>query len=318
MLPEISFVIPLYNEDKVFDLLIQRLKALIPQLPFAVEFILVDDGSKDGTAFLMKEIALQDPHFKAIFLSRNFGHQIAVSAGMAHVSGTKAVMILDGDLQDPPELAATFYQYIQDGYEVVYAVRKKRKESFFKRLAYWSFYRMLNAISNIDIPLDSGDFCMISRRVNDWVVAMPERSRFIRGIRTWVGFKQIGVEYERNARHAGDAKYNFKMLFRLAYDGIFNFSEVPLRVITKLGVLVIVLSLIYIATVVVLKIAGYDIPQGFITLIFTISLFSGVQLVSLGIIGEYLSRIYSQVKERPLFIVSKIIVNQKEMEVFPE
>ncbi len=305
MPPQVSFIIPLYNEEQVFELLIERLNALL--LPFRAEFILVDDGSRDATPLLMRALAMKDHRFKAVFLSRNFGHQVAVSAGMAYVAGTEAVMILDGDLQDPPELAPRFYEYIKEGYEVVYAIRKNRKESRLKRAAYWAFYRLLNAISTIDIPLDSGDFCMISRRVNDLIASMPERSRFIRGMRTWVGFRQIGVEYEREARHAGEAKYNFRMLFRLAYDGIFNFSEVPLRVITKLGIATITLSLVYLVVTLIFRSMGGEVPRGFITTIFAITLFSGVQLVSLGIIGEYLSRIYAQVRERPLFVVKEVI-----------
>jgi dolichol-phosphate mannosyltransferase len=310
MLSEVSLVIPLYNEEKVFRLLTERLERLLAALPYPVEVVLIDDGSKDATPLLMREVAMQNPCFKAVFLSRNFGHQLAVSAGMAHVSASQAVMILDGDLQDPPELINHFYEKIQEGYEVVYAIRKKRKENVIKRTAYWAFYRILNSISNIDIPLDSGDFCMISRRVNDLMVAMPERSRFLRGMRTWLGFRQIGLPYERDARQAGEAKYNFKMLFRLAYDGIYNFSEVPLRLITKLGLFAISLSLLYLLIVIILKISGADIPPGFTTLIVAISLFSGVQLVSLGIIGEYVSRIYMQVKGRPSFIVREVIANQ--------
>lgn len=318
MSPQVSFIIPLYNEEQVFGKLIERLCALAPQLPFSAEFILIDDGSRDATPLLLRRLATEDPRFKAIFLSRNFGHQIAVSAGMDYVSATEAVMILDGDLQDPPELASRFFEHIQQGYEVVYAIRKKRKEHFLKRAAYWSFYRLLNAISTIDIPLDSGDFCMISRRVNDWIRAMPERSRFIRGMRTWVGFRQIGLEYDRDARLAGKTKYSFKMMLRLAYDGIFNFSEVPLRLITKLGVFTITLSLVYLVAILAFRSMGGEVPRGFITTIFAITLFSGVQLVSLGIIGEYLSRIYTQVKERPLFIVREVIEEGKEKLITPE
>lgn len=316
MTPEVSLVIPLYNEEKVFHLLIERLGRLMEALPYRIEVVLIDDGSKDATPLLMREVALQNASYKAVFLSRNFGHQLAVSAGMAHVSGEKAVMILDGDLQDPPELIHRFYEKILEGYEVVYAIRKKRKENVLKRTAYWAFYRLLNSISNIDIPLDSGDFCMISRRVNDLMVAMPERSRFLRGMRTWLGFKQIGLPYERDARQAGEAKYNFKMLFRLAYDGIYNFSEIPLRLITKLGIFAISLSLLYLIIVIILKLMGADIPPGFATLIVAISLFSGVQLVSLGIIGEYVSRIYMQVKGRPSFVVQAVIAHQVEEQIY--
>jgi glycosyltransferase involved in cell wall biosynthesis len=221
-------------------------------------------------------------------------------------------MIIDGDLQDPPELLMPFYQKLEEGYDVVYAVRKKRKEGVIKRTAYWLFYRFLNAISEVNIPLDSGDFCMMSRRVCDIIVAMPEQSRFIRGMRTWVGFRQFGFEYEREKRASGEPKYTFKALFRLAYDGIFNFSYVPLRVITKLGFYSILASVGYLAYVIYKKLMGYELPSGFTALIFAIILFSGVQLICLGIIGEYLARIYMQVKNRPLFVIKSIISNKQK------
>jgi len=311
MIPKIAIIIPLYNEEQVFEELEKRLTNLSNKHDFEFEFILVDDGSADSTPALMEKLSLSDNRFKSVFLSRNFGHQIAVSAGMANVSNPDAIMIIDGDLQDPPELVADFYDQIKAGYDVVYAIRKKRKENWIKKISYWMFYRILNAISSINIPLDSGDFCMISKRVNDEIALMPERSRFIRGMRTWVGFRQIGIEYERNARYAGEAKYGFKMLFKLAYDGIFNFSEVPLRLITKLGFVVVTLSLFYIFFVLIMMMIGKNIPQGFLSTIIAISLFSGVQLICLGVIGEYLSRIYEQVKGRPLYIIKKIVDKEK-------
>ena len=211
-------------------------------------------------------------------------------------------------MQDPPELLSDFYAKIKEGYEVVYAIRKKRKENFLKKSAYWFFYRFLKSISEVNIPLDSGDFCMMSKRVKDLLVSMPERSRFIRGMRTWVGFKQIGIEYERDGRAAGKAKYTFKSLFKLAYDGVFNFSEAPLKFITKLGLFAIIPSIIYVVYILLLKIMGKEMPSGFTTLIVAFVLFSGVQLICLGIIGEYLARIFVQVKKRPLYIIeSKII-----------
>lgn len=306
-IPNISFIIPLYNEEQVFTELQNRLIALTNKNEFTFEFIMVDDGSSDKTPELMEQLSLKDKRFKSIFLSRNFGHQIAVSAGMANVTNPDAIMIIDGDLQDPPELVSDFYKHIKAGYDVVYAIRKKRKERWIKKVSYWMFYRILNSISTINIPLDSGDFCMISKRVNDEIAQMPERSRFIRGMRTWVGFRQIGVDYERNARYAGRAKYGFKMLFKLAYDGIFNFSEVPLRLITKLGFLVVTLSMLYILWVLLMMVTGKYVPQGFLSTIIAISLFSGVQLICLGVIGEYLSRIYEQVKGRPLYVIKKMI-----------
>ena len=192
-MPEISIVIPIYNEEKVFGNLIARLVSLMDTVSEKVEVVLVDDGSDDETALHLQGIAMHDERFKAVFLSRNYGHQIALSAGMAHVSASRAVMILDGDLQDPPEMLKDFYEKIKEGYDVVYAIREKRKEGFFKKTLYWGFYRLLKIISDTNLPLDSGDFCMISRKVNDIIVSMPEQSRFVRGLRTWVGFKQTGI-----------------------------------------------------------------------------------------------------------------------------
>jgi polyisoprenyl-phosphate glycosyltransferase len=313
MTPEVSVIVPLYNEESVFPSLIARLQALASTLPFQVEFVLVDDGSRDNTPALMENLAMINGNFTSVFLSRNFGHQIAVTAGMEAASGTHAVMIIDGDLQDPPELITPFYSKIKEGYDVVFAVRTKRKEGMVKRSAYWIFYRLLKSISKVDIPLDSGDFCMMTRTVNDAVVAMPEQSRFIRGMRTWVGFNQIGLEYERQKRQAGEPKYTFKKLFQLAYDGIFNFSDVPLKVITKLGIFTILLSIVYLGYVLMKKIFFGAVPEGFTALIAAIVLFSGVQLICLGVIGEYVARIYDQVRGRPLFIVRQKISNKKKI-----
>lgn len=310
MTPEVSVIVPLYNEESVFSTLINRLKTLACSLEFAVEFVLVDDGSGDQTPLLMEKLSMEDQNFTSVFLSRNYGHQIAVSAGMQAASGAHAIMIIDGDLQDPPELISEFYQKIKAGYDVVYAVRKKRKEGIIKRTAYWMFYRLLRSISKVEIPLDSGDFCMMTRRVNDTLVAMPEQSRFIRGMRTWVGFSQIGIEYERQKRQAGEPKYTFRKLFKLAYDGIFNFSDVPLKLITKLGIFTILLSMVYLVYVLVMRFAFGAVPEGFTALIGAIVLFSGVQLICLGVIGEYVSRIYDQVRGRPLFIVKRKIGNK--------
>lgn len=310
--PEISVVVPLYNEEKVYKALIIRLTSLLDSFAARMEVVLVDDGSRDSTPILMQNTARRDERFKAVFLSRNFGHQIALSAGMSQVSASKAVMIIDGDLQDPPELVNDFYNKIKEGYEVVYAIRKKRKEGSLKRILYWSFYRLLRSISEINVPLDSGDFCMISKRVNDIIVAMPEQSRFVRGIRTWVGFNQIGISYERDRRAAGEPKYNFRRLFKLAYDGIFNFSYIPLKFITRLGLISILVSLGYLFYVLLKKVLGYPMPSGFTALIFAITLFSGVQLICLGVIGEYVSRIYMQVKNRPLYLIEKIISGTRE------
>jgi len=312
MKPEVSVVVPLYNEEQVFSQLKERLNKLADSLPFTLEFVLVDDGSKDSTASLMQLTALEDERYKAVFLSRNYGHQIAVTAGMSLVSATHAVMIIDGDLQDPPELLQPFYQKIrEDGYDVIFAIRKKRKETWIKKTLYWAFYRILNGISEIRIPLDSGDFCMMTRRVNDVIVAMPEQSRYVRGMRTWVGFKQYGYEYEREMRMAGETKYTFRELLRLAYNGIFNFSELPIKLMTILGICSIFIGLLYLTYSFYRKIAYGDVPNGFSGLLAAIILFGGVQLVSVGVLGEYIIRIFYQTKERPLFIVKEII-SEKE------
>lgn len=311
--PKINLLIPLYNEEIVYDDLISRLTKLLESFTESVTVILVDDGSSDNTARLMEQTSKIDSRFTSIFLSRNFGHQLALSAGLVHVDATEAVLILDGDLQDPPELLGELYSYFKDGYDVVYAIRKKRKEGFFKKLAYKGFYVLLNKISYINIPLDTGDFSLISRRVVDQLNQMKEESRFLRGMRSWIGYKQIGVVYERSEREAGDSKYSFRRLLQLAFNGIFNFSEFPVKFISYLGVSTIIISLIYLISTIVRRFVYDVVPEGFTALLFAIVLFGGVQLVSIGILGEYILRIFFQVKERPLFIVKSIIKGQKEL-----
>ena len=306
--PKISFVIPVYNEEEVFDLLVQRLNELISKIKSPCEVVLVDDGSVDSTPALIEDIAIKNFNYQAIFLTRNFGHQRALSAGLEHARG-EVMMILDGDLQDPPELFFEFYEHIKNGYDVVYGVRRERKESTIKRFAYNTFYRILNKISNYPIPKDSGDFGMVTRRVVDNMNKMREESRFLRGIRSWVGYRQIGVPYERKERAAGTPKYSFKMLFKLAYDGIFNFSVFPIKVLTYLGVVCISTSLIYFLLTLVKRLFYESVPSGFTALLFMILLFGGVQLLSIGIIGEYVQRIFFQVKNRPLYLIKKKIIN---------
>ncbi len=304
---KISLIIPLFNEEKSLPFLIERLNKLIAGSDITFEIVLVDDGSSDATADICNQIALSDKNYHCIFLARNYGHQIALSAGISQASATEVLMILDGDLQDPPELFFEFYSYYLKGYDVVYGIRKNRKENLFKKSAYFIFYRLLKKISYVDIPLDSGDFSLISRRVADVLNKMPEESRYIRGMRSWIGFKQIGVEYERDERIAGNSKYSLSMLMKLAFNGIFNFSEIPIKFITKLGVFSVVISLIYFVITLVKKFFYIDVPVGFTGLLFVIILFGGVQLISLGIIGEYIVRIFFQVKNRPLFIIKKRI-----------
>jgi glycosyltransferase involved in cell wall biosynthesis len=305
--PLISIVAPLYNERESFPHLVSRLNTLMDSSSLAIEVVLIDDGSRDNTAQLMQQLALTDDRYHCVFLARNYGHQIALTAGMAAAKGTEALFIIDGDLQDPPELLDEFYAKFQEGYDVVYAVRKKRKEGFFKKTAYFLFYRFMKSISYVDIPLDSGDFSLISRRVANVLNQMPEESRFIRGMRSWIGFKQIGVEYERDARVAGDAKYTFKMLRKLAYNGIFNFSEFPIKFVTNLGMISIGVAFLYFIQTLIKKYFFGGVPEGFTALLFTIILFGGIQLIGLGLIGEYVLRIFFQSKGRPLYIVREII-----------
>lgn len=307
--PEINIIVPLYNEEKVFDQLISRLQALIDCSELCIEVILVDDGSTDGTTRLLEEICIGNPKFQAVFLSRNFGQQIATTAGLKYVNASKAVLIIDGDLQDPPEVLESFYKYLEKGYDIVYAIRKQRKESLIKRALYRLFYRLLKFTSKIDIPVDSGDFSLISRRTVDILNAMPEESRFLRGMRSWVGFKQIGVFVERDTRHSGKPKFTFSKLVSLAFSGLFNFSELPLRFVFTIGIITIMASMVYFAYTLIQKLFFDATPQGFTALLFTIILFGGIQLISIGLIGSYVVRIFFQVKNRPLFIVKKRIVH---------
>jgi polyisoprenyl-phosphate glycosyltransferase len=305
--PQVSVVAPLYNESESFPHLVARLNAVMNASPLRIEIVLIDDGSRDDTALLMRQIALTDARYHCVFLSRNYGHQIALTAGIAAAAGTEALFIIDGDLQDPPELLPDFYAKYREGYDVVYAIRKKRKESWVKRLAYSSFYRLMRSISYVDIPLDSGDFSLISRRVANVLSQMPEESRFIRGMRSWIGFRQVGLEYERDARVAGAPKYSFKMLLNLAYNGIFNFSEAPVKLVTQLGLVTFGVAFIYLIYNVFRRFVFGDVPQGFTALLFVIVLFSGVQLIALGMIGEYVLRIFFQTKGRPLYVIREVI-----------
>jgi glycosyltransferase involved in cell wall biosynthesis len=307
LLPEISIVVPLYNEEDGFEELCTRLVSLNDQLPFKIEVVLVNDGSRDSTPLLMDNLASNNPLFTSVFLSRNHGHQLAVSAGIKVASGTKGIFIIDGDLQDPPELLLNFYELLKDGYDVVYGIRKKRKEGSLKKFAYWAYYRLLKSIANTDINLDSGDYSLISRRVADLMIQMPEQSRYLRGMRSWIGYKQYGYEYERHARHAGNTKYSLKKLVELAYNGIFNFSDFPIKAIARLGIFTLVSGIIYSSYIVFRKYYFGDVPQGFTSQIIIMTFFTGAQLTALGIIGEYVIRIFKQVQNRPLFIIDRVV-----------
>jgi polyisoprenyl-phosphate glycosyltransferase len=309
--PQINIVVPLYNEEEMFSSLIERLDKLIENSNLTINVIMIDDGSTDHTAELMKELSLKKSHYSSVILSRNFGHQLALTAGLKYFNATDAVLIMDGDLQDPPELLEEFYKYYKDGYDVVYAVRENRKEHFLKKMAYKFFYRLLKKISYINIPIDSGDFSLISRRIVEELNQMPEESRFLRGMRSWIGFKQIGVAYQREKRLSGESKYTLKKLMTLAFTGVFNFSDYPIKFLVRVGLFLVSVSLVYLAYVLIKKYFFGSIPDGFTALISVVILFGGFQLFALGILGEYILRIFFQVKNRPLYIVKEVIQQQE-------
>jgi glycosyltransferase involved in cell wall biosynthesis len=310
----ISIVIPIYNEEENIDNLYARLTVSAPSWNDDYEILLVDDGSKDNSLAMMRAYAEKDSHVRVIKLSRNFGHQPAISAGIQEAKGD-AVVIMDGDLQDPPEELYRFLDKWREGYDVVYAVRTKRKEGFFKKVAYKTFYRMLAWISDIEIPLDSGDFCVMDRKVVNTIVhEMPEQVRFVRGLRAYAGFKQIGVTYERAERAAGEVKYTFKKLVELALDGLFGFSNFPLRMATYLGFLIAIPSFLVGIFFVLHRLIGFKVfghsPEetpGTATLAVGMYFLGGVILIILGILGEYIGRIYIEVKRRPFFVIDEVI-----------
>jgi dolichol-phosphate mannosyltransferase len=295
--PEVSVVVPLYNEQENLPELHRRLTAALARLGCSYELVLVNDGSRDATPELLRALQERDPHVTAVYLSRNFGHQPAVCAGLDHAAG-RAVVLMDGDLQDPPEVLDQFLAKWREGYEVVYAVRTRRKEGPFKRAGYFLFYRLLRAISDLDIPLDSGDFCLMDRRVVDALRRLPERQRFVRGLRTFVGFRQTGLAYERAARNAGRSKYPFRALVRLAVDGLVSFSGYPLSLVTYLGLASVALAVALTGWVLTAALLNQEMPRGWASTIIVVLFMSAVQLLSLGIIGEYVRRIFLETKGR--------------------
>lgn len=301
--PIISIILPVYNEQETLGELATRLFPILEENSGgAYEVIFVDDGSRDGSARIIDDFHRRDPRIKAIHFSRNFGHQAALQAGLDEARGD-AMVLMDADLQDPPELLSDFIDRWRQGYDVVYAVRKKRKEGIFKRASYSIFYRTMKAVAEIDVPLDAGDFCLMDRRVVDALVDLRERNRFLRGLRTWVGFKQIGVEYERSARHAGEPKYSFRKLVGLALSGYIGFSAMPLRMATWLGVAAAGAGFMTGLWAIYSKLAGIPTPSGWASTLAVIMFIGGVQLLMLGVIGEYLSRVFDEVRARPLYIV---------------
>ena len=315
----LSVAIPLHNEESVLPELLRRTRIVLDQIPGGPhEIVLVDDGSTDRTFEILEEAVEKDPRIQAISLSRNFGHQAAITAAMDHVSGEAAV-VMDGDLQDAPEVIPQFVQKYQEGYDVVYARRIRRKEAWPLRICYFLFYRMMAVLSDIRLPLDSGDFGLMSRRVIDHVRQMPEHHRYLRGLRSWVGFRQTGVTVERAERHSGKSKYSLMRLIKLASDGIFAFSIVPIRMAALFGGSVIFLSGLYVLYALYAKLFQQKSPQGFTALLVAVTFLSGVILLFLGVIGEYVGRIYEETKGRPQYVVGRTAGNFKnKTENFPD
>jgi len=303
--PCISVAVPLHNEEEGLPELVRRVGAVLEEMPGGPhEMLFVDDGSSDRTMSLLEEFASQDPRISVISLSRNFGHQAALTAALDHVSGDVAV-VLDGDLQDPPEIIPRLVEKHLEGYDVVYAQRLRRKEALWLRICFYLFYRLMSSLSDMNLPLDAGDFGLMSRRVIEQLRSMPEHDRYLRGMRSWVGYRQIGIPVERAARHAGDSKYGVLKYLKLASDAIFSFSTVPIRAAALSGFFAVVLSVLFAVYSVFSKFVLHQNPKGFTALIFLITFLSGFLLLFLGIIGEYVGRIYEEVKARPIYLIQK-------------
>lgn len=301
--PTFSIIAPIWNEVQTIPEFYRRVTEAMDESGEPWELILVDDGSTDGSTDLIRKFANQDQRVKPLIFARNFGHQIAISAGWDYACG-QAVIVIDSDLQDPPEIIPDLISKWREGYEVVYAVRAEREgESWFKLFTASLFYRLIYRITDVDIPFDTGDFRLLDRKVVDVLKTMRERHRFPRGMAAWVGFRQIGVPYTRAARFAGETKYPFKKMFRLAINAITGFSYFPLQVATFLGFISASISILAIPVVVAMRLAGSQAFFGQATTLIAVLFLGGVQLISLGILGEYVGRLYDEAKGRPLYIV---------------
>jgi len=298
-----SIVVPVFNEEEVIAVTYERLKKVMDSTGRPYELLFVNDGSADSTAQILSKICQKDTHVKLINFSRNFGHQIAISAGMDNALG-QAVVVIDADLQDPPEIILQMIEKWQEGYEVVYATRKERKgETLFKKWTAAMFYRLLRSITDVDIPVDTGDFRLIDRKVCNVMKNIKEKNRFVRGLVSWVGFRQTAVEYVREERFAGETKYPLRKMIKLSLDAITTFSYKPLKLATYLGFFFSSLSFLYLLFAIFERLfTPYTVP-GWTSIMATVLFFNGIILTMLGIIGEYIGRIYDETKDRPLYII---------------
>ncbi len=302
-----SVIVPMYNEEEVIPETYRRLTKVMDDINESYEIIFINDGSRDNTKAMLSELCKTDKRVKMIDFARNFGHQIAITAGMDYAAGD-CMVIIDGDLQDPPELIPDMIEIWRSGFDVVYGKRKSRQgETFFKKFTAKIFYRLLGKLTDVDIPVDTGDFRLIDRKVCEALKQLPERSRYVRGLMSWVGFKQTAIEFERSERFAGETKYPLKKMLKLAMDGIMSFSYKPLRIASYLGTFLSLASFLYLIFVLLQKLIFPESAQSGWASIIAVSLFfNGIILLMLGIIGEYIGRIYDEAKGRPLYIISEL------------
>jgi dolichol-phosphate mannosyltransferase len=303
----LSIAIPLLNEESVLPELLRRVGAVLDGVPGGPhEIVLVDDGSTDRTRDMLAAASQLDPRVRAILLSRNFGHQPAITAALDHVRGD-VVVVMDGDLQDVPEEIPRFLAAHAEGFDVVYARRTSRKEGFILRFCYFAFYRMFASLSRLEIPLDTGDFALLTRRVVDAIRSAPERNRYLRGLRAWAGFRQCGIVVERAARAGGESKYSYTALLRLALDGLFAFSIIPIRAAMFLGAVATAGAMLFALYAIYAKLVLDRSPAGFTSILLVVTFMSGVILFFLGVVGEYVGRVYEETKGRPLYVVEEIL-----------
>jgi len=312
--PTYTIIAPIYNEVENIPLLHARVSEVMGKIGESWEFVMVDDGSSDGSTETILKLKKKDDKIVPVIFARNFGHQIAVTAGLDYSQGD-AVIIIDADLQDPPEVILDLIKKWKEGYEVVYAVRSKREgESWFKLFTASAFYRLIQRITDVHIPVDTGDFRLLDRKIVNVMNQMRERHRFLRGMSSWIGYKQIGVEYEREERYAGETKYPLKKMIRFASDAITGFSYFPLQLATYLGFIAAGISIIAIPVVIIFRVTGSQAFFGQATTLIAVLFLGGVQLISLGLLGEYVGRLYDEAKDRPLYIVRENLEVEEELE----
>jgi len=314
----LSVVVPMYNEEEVIEVTYGRLRSVLDRLGETYEIVFVNDGSRDRTADIVRSLCAEDRRVKLVEFSRNFGHQIAVTAGMDHASG-RTVVLIDADLQDPPELIADMVAKWREGYDVVYGRRIERKgESLFKKMTAAAFYRLLRSMTSVNIPVDTGDFRLMDRKVCDALTSMRERSRFIRGMVSWAGFKQTSVDYVRDERFAGETKYPLRKMIRLSLDAMTSFSTKPLKIASVLGFVLSAVGFVYLFVVLYQRLFTDTTQQGWTSMIAISLLFHGITLMLLGVLGEYIGRTYEEAKGRPLYLVAEAVNFKDETEVSRE